>query len=57
MVIMSIWSQISCSITNPLIITHKNNPAIIEFYLNIHELGVRRAGNLIKLTEMYFLKT
>lgn len=43
MVIMSIWSQISCSITNPLIITHKNNPAIIEFYLNIHELGVRRA--------------
>ena len=38
-----IWSQIKCAITDPGIITKHNNPTVLEFYLNIHDLAIRRA--------------
>ena len=41
--IMTIWCHIKCAITDPGKIIHKNNPAVVEFYLNLHELGVKRA--------------
>ena len=40
---MIIWSQIKCAITDPGIITKLNNPTVLEFYLNIHDLAIRRA--------------
>ena len=43
MMLMSIWCHIKCALTNPGIIIHKNNQAVIEYYLNVHELGIRRA--------------
>ena len=45
---MSLWSQIKCSITNPGKITPKNNPSIIEFYLNVHEIAIKRAEQFNK---------
>ena len=43
LLIMIIWSQIKCAITNPGKITTNNNPTVLEFYLNIHDLAIRRA--------------
>lgn len=43
MTLMTIWCHLRCLFTDPGIIKHKNNPAVVEFYLNIHELGVKRA--------------
>ena len=43
LLIMIIWSQIKCAITDPGIITKHNNPTVLEFYLNIHDLAIRRA--------------
>ena len=40
---MIIWSQIKCALTDPGKITKKNNPTVLEFYLNIHDLAIRRA--------------
>ena len=40
---MIIWSQIKCAITDPGMITKLNNPTVLEFYLNIHDLAIRRA--------------
>ena len=50
MAIMSIWCHIKCATTDPGIITSKNNPAFVEFYLNVHELAVRRA---LKFNQAY----
>ena len=43
LLIMIIWSQIKCAITDPGMITKLNNPTVLEFYLNIHDLAIRRA--------------
>ena len=43
LLIMIIWSQIKCALTDPGIITKYNNPTVLEFYLNIHDLAIRRA--------------
>jgi len=43
LLVMIIWSQIKCAITDPGIITKLNNPTVLEFYLNIHDLAIRRA--------------
>ena len=40
---MIVWSQIKCILTDPGKITSKNNPTVLEFYLNIHDLAIRRA--------------
>ena len=41
--VMTVWCHIKCAVTDPGKISHKTNPAFIEFYLNIHELGIKRA--------------
>ena len=43
LLIMIIWSQIKCAITDAGRITKINNPTVLEFYLNIHDLAIRRA--------------
>ena len=43
LLLMIIWSQIKCALTDPGLITKKNNPTVLEFYLNIHDLAIRRA--------------
>ena len=43
LLIMIIWTQIKCFITDPGIINSTNNPTVLEFYLNIHDLAIRRA--------------
>ena len=43
LMIMVIWCQIKCAITDPGKITIENNQTAIEFYLNIHDLPIRRA--------------
>ena len=43
LLIMIIWSQIRCVFTDPGMINSKNNPTVLEFYLNIHDLAIRRA--------------
>ena len=43
LLIMIVWSQIKCILTDPGKITSKNNPTVLEFYLNIHDLAIRRA--------------
>ena len=43
--LMTIWCLIRCALTDPGKIIHKNNMAVIEFYLNLHALGVKRAEN------------
>ena len=43
LLIMIIWSQIKCGITDPGMINITNNPTVLEFYLNIHDLAIRRA--------------
>ena len=43
LLIMIIWSQIKCAITDAGRITKLNNPTVLEFYLNIHDLAIRRA--------------
>ena len=45
---MSLWSQIKCIITDPGKITHENNPSVIEFYLNVHEIAIKRAAQFNK---------
>ena len=46
LLLMIIWSQIKCALTDPGLITKKNNPTVLEFYLNIHDLAIRRMKNL-----------
>ena len=43
LLIMIIWSQIKCAVTDPGMINSTNNPTVLEFYLNIHDLAIRRA--------------
>ena len=43
LLVMIIWCQIKCALTDPGIINSTNNPTVIEFYLNIHDLAIRRA--------------
>jgi hypothetical protein len=40
---MAIWAHYKASFTNPGMITHQNNPSVIEFYINLHEQPMRRA--------------
>ena len=48
--VMTVWCHIKCAVTDPGKISHKTNPAFVEFYLNIHELGIKRAE---KFNESY----
>ena len=41
--VMTVWCHIKCAVTDPGKISHKTNLAFVEFYLNIHELGIKRA--------------
>ena len=43
LLIMIIWCKIKCALTDPGIINSTNNTSVIKFYLNIHDLGIRRA--------------
>jgi hypothetical protein len=40
---MSIWSHYKASVTDPGRISHNINPTVIEFYINIHEIPIKRA--------------
>ena len=53
---MIIWSQIKCALTDPGKITKKNNPTVLEFYLNIHDLAIRRAEKFNKTYGDAFFK-
>ena len=55
--IMTIWSHLKSIYTNPGIITSLNNPNIIEFYLNVHDIAIKRAAKYNEFySEMYFNK-
>ena len=55
--IMTIWSHIKATYTNPGKITALNNPNIIEFYLNVHDIATKRAEKYNELySEIYFNK-
>jgi hypothetical protein len=41
--IMAVWSHYKASFTNPGLITHNLNPYVIEFYINLHEIPIKRA--------------
>lgn len=41
--ILAIWSHYKASFTDPGLITHNINPFVVEFYINIHEIGIKRA--------------
>jgi hypothetical protein len=41
--IMSIWSHYKASFTNPGTISHQLNSVVLEFYINIHEIPIKRA--------------
>ncbi|MCQ2821197.1 MAG: DHHC family palmitoyltransferase, partial [archaeon] len=47
---MTLWCLFRCACVDPGMITHKNNTAVIEFYLNIHDIAVKRAE---KFNEAY----
>lgn len=53
---MSIWCHIKASITEPGKITIDNNPSMIEFYLNIHDLGLKRADKFNQTYGEVFFK-
>jgi hypothetical protein len=40
---LAIWAHYKCIVTNPGKITHKLNPFVLEFYINLHEIPVKRA--------------
>lgn len=41
--ILAVWSHYKASITDPGKIMHNINPHVVEFYINIHEIPIRRA--------------
>jgi hypothetical protein len=41
--IMSIWSHYKASFTDPGKISHNINPFVLEFYINVHEIPIKRA--------------
>jgi hypothetical protein len=48
--IMTIWTHFKCAVTDPGMITHEQNPHMIEFYCQIREEAILRA---IKFNETY----
>lgn len=46
--ILAIWSHYKASITDPGMITHYINPYVVEFYINIHEIPIKRAEKFNK---------
>ena len=43
LLILIIWSHLSCSFTNPGKITTENNKQILEFYLTLHDFSIQKA--------------
>ena len=46
--ILAIWSHIKATFTNPGRITHDINSAVLEFYLTVHDIPMRRAESINK---------
>lgn len=58
MCVMAVWSHYMASTTNPGKITHQINPTVLEFYINIHEIPIKRAHSFNqKYGKMLFEKT
>jgi hypothetical protein len=43
MLVLAVWSHIKASITDPGMINHMMNLQVLQFYLEVHEIPMRRA--------------
>lgn len=41
--ILTIWSHLNCTFTDPGKITHERNPHYVEFFINIRDYAIQRA--------------
>ena len=41
--ILSVWSHYKASYTDPGKLTHEINSVLLEFYINLHEIPIKRA--------------